>query len=46
LNTFVGRKALFLNFDVEIDKQRFLAAGALSPADGLRSSGNPDAGSG
>jgi uncharacterized protein len=38
----VGRKVFFLNFDVEIDKQRFLAAGAMSPADGLRSFGNPE----
>jgi predicted AAA+ superfamily ATPase len=33
-HVLAGRKALFLNFDVEIDKQRFLAAAALSPADG------------
>src|SRR4030042_2430115 len=35
------RNALFLNFDVEIDKQRFLAARTLTPADGLKSFGNP-----
>ena len=33
--------AVFLNFDVEVDKARFLAAAALAPADGLRSLGNP-----
>lgn len=38
----LGRQpALFLNFDVEVDKARFLAAAALPPADGLRSLGNP-----
>jgi predicted AAA+ superfamily ATPase len=41
-HVLAGRKALFLNFDVEIDKQRFLAAAALSPADGLRSMGSPE----
>jgi hypothetical protein len=41
-HVLAGRKALFLNFDVEIDKRRFLAAAALSPAEGLRSLGNPD----
>jgi predicted AAA+ superfamily ATPase len=41
-HVLAGRKTLFLNFDLEIDKQRFLAAGALSPADGLRSLGDPD----
>jgi len=41
-HVLAGRKALFLNFDLEIDKQRFLATGALSPADGLRSLGNPE----
>jgi hypothetical protein len=33
--------ALILNFDVDVDKARFLAASALSPADGLRSLGGP-----
>jgi len=41
-HVLAGRKALFLNFDVEIDKQRFMAAAALSPADGLRSLGSPE----
>lgn len=36
-----GRPAVFLNFDVELDKARFLAAAALSPGDALRSLGNP-----
>ena len=35
------RSALFLNFDIEVDKARFQAAAALSPTDGLRSLGNP-----
>lgn len=38
-----GEQALFLNFDVEIDKQRFLAAAALAPKEGLASLGNPKA---
>lgn len=38
-----GEQALFLNFDVEIDKQRFLAAAALAPREGLASLGNPKA---
>ena len=41
-HALAGRKVLFLNFDVEIDKQRFLAAAAMSPADGLKSFGNPE----
>jgi predicted AAA+ superfamily ATPase len=41
-HVLAGRKALFLNFDVDIDKQRFLAAAALSPADGLVSLGSPE----
>lgn len=41
-HVLAGRNALFLNFDVDIDKQRFLAAATLSPVDGLRSLGNPD----
>lgn len=36
-----GRKALFLNFDIDLDRARFLAAATLSPADGLKSLGNP-----
>jgi hypothetical protein len=37
-----ARKALFLNFDVEIDKQRFLSAASSAPTDALRSLGSPD----
>lgn len=33
--------AIFLNFDVEVDKARFLAAASLPPPDALRSFGNP-----
>jgi predicted AAA+ superfamily ATPase len=36
-----GAPAVFLNFDVEVDKARFRAAAALSPGEGLRSLGNP-----
>jgi hypothetical protein len=41
-HVLAGHKALFLNFDVEIDKRRFLAAAALSPKQGLKSLGSPD----
>jgi predicted AAA+ superfamily ATPase len=41
-HVLAGRKTLFLNLDVEIDKQRFMAAAALAPADGLKSLGNPE----
>ena len=36
-----GGGALFLNFDVEVDKARFRAAAALPPADALRALGSP-----
>lgn len=36
-----GQPAIFLNFDVEVDKARFLAAAALAPTDALRALGNP-----
>lgn len=36
-----GSNALFLNFDIEVDKTRFLSAATLTPFDGLRSLGNP-----
>jgi predicted AAA+ superfamily ATPase len=36
-----GQPALFLNFDVEVDKARFRASGSLAPIDGLRSLGTP-----
>jgi uncharacterized protein len=40
-HVLAGQSAIFLNFDVEVDKARFLAAAALSPIDALRSLGNP-----
>ncbi len=40
-HVLAGRAATFLNFDIEVDKARFLAAAALSPSDGLRALGNP-----
>jgi uncharacterized protein len=40
-HVLAGRSAMFLNFDVAVDKTRFQAAAALSPRDGLRSLGNP-----
>ena len=40
-HVLAGQPAVFLNFDVEVDKARFQAAAALSPSDGLRSLGNP-----
>ena len=36
-----GTASEFLNFDVEVDKARFLAAAALSPHEALRTLGNP-----
>ncbi len=35
------QSAAFLNFDVEVDRARFVAASALSPTDALRSLGGP-----
>jgi len=40
-HVLAGQAAVFLNFDVDVDKARFLAAAALSPGDGLRSLGTP-----
>ncbi len=40
-HVLAGQQATFLNFDIEVDKARFLAAAALSPRDGLRALGNP-----
>lgn len=37
----INENIKFLNFDIEIDKVRFLAAASLSPAEGLRTLGNP-----
>lgn len=36
-----GEDAQFLNFDIEIDKTRFLAAAALPPDEALRTLGSP-----
>ena len=41
-NLFGSNKTLFLNFDIEVDKQRFLASKTLAPADAIKSFGNPD----
>lgn len=40
-HVLAGEPATHLNFDIEVDKARFLAAAALAPSDGLRSLGNP-----
>lgn len=40
-HVLTGRDAVFINFDLEPDKARFLAAAALPPSDALRSLGNP-----
>jgi predicted AAA+ superfamily ATPase len=40
-HSLASEQAVFLNFDVETDKNRFLAAGALAPKEGLASLGNP-----
>jgi len=40
-HVLAGQPTTFLNFDVEVDKARFLAAAALSPGDALRALGNP-----
>src|SRR5580700_4227698 len=40
-HVLAGRPAVFLNFDIEVDRARFRAAAALSPTEGLRSLGNP-----
>ena len=37
-----GRKVVSLNFDIEIDKMRFLAAASLSPVDAINSLGTPE----
>ena len=37
-----GRKVVSINFDIEIDKMRFLAAASLSPLDAINSLGNPE----
>ncbi len=40
-HVLAGQDAVYLNFDVEVDKARFQAAAALAPMDGLRSLRNP-----
>jgi hypothetical protein len=40
-HVLAGRSAVFLNFDVEVDKARFRAAADLAPSDAMRSLGNP-----
>ena len=40
-HVLAGQPAVFLNFDVDVDKARFQAAAALSPSDGLRALGSP-----
>jgi uncharacterized protein len=40
-HVLAGQAAVFLNFDVEVDKARFKAAASLAPSDALRSLGNP-----
>jgi len=40
-HVLAGQRALFLNFDVEVDKARFLAAASLAPAEALRAFGDP-----
>jgi hypothetical protein len=35
-HVLAGQPALMLNFDIETDKARFLAASALPPAEGLQ----------
>ena len=40
-HVLAGQPALFLNFDVEVDKARFRAAAALSPTDAQHSLGSP-----
>ena len=40
-HVLTGQSAVFLNFDVEVDKARFLASASLAPTDALRSLGNP-----
>jgi len=41
-HVLAGQNALFLNFDIEIDKRRFLAAATLSPPEAFKNLANPD----
>lgn len=38
-HVLAGRSAVFLNFDLEVDKARFLAVASLAPRDGVRALG-------
>jgi len=40
-HVLAGQPAVFLNFDIEVDKARFRAAAALAPGDALCALGNP-----
>lgn len=40
-HVLAGRNAVFLNFDLEVDKARFLAVAALSPVEALKNLGQP-----
>ena len=40
-HVLAGQPAVFLNFDLEVDKARFQAAAALAPSEGLRALGKP-----
>ncbi|MBI4652512.1 ATP-binding protein [Candidatus Desantisbacteria bacterium] len=43
INYFLkDKKAIFLNLDIEVDRDRFLACATLPPIDAVRSLGNPD----
>jgi len=42
MNFLAGKKAVYLNFDVAVDKNRFLAAATLSPADAYKYFESPD----
>lgn len=37
-----GRKTLFLNLDIEVDKQRFMAASKIAPHESIKSFGMPE----
>lgn len=41
-HVLAGRRATFLNFDIEVDKARFMSAAALAPTDALRALGSPE----
>lgn len=41
-HVLTGWKATFLNFDIEVDKARFLTAAALAPVEALSALGNPN----